>query len=110
MVRAGILVTGWRLATRLSVLFDMPDIKKFDIPEEELCKSGILLLQIVQKWVQITHPVYARNRNLSISLPRPKVMSRKMYMCVADSQVYISVKLTTIPQGQTMAAIPAVVL
>ena len=61
MVRTGILVTGWRLATRLSVLFDMPGInKEFDIPEEELCKRGILLLQLEQKWVQITRPVVCK--------------------------------------------------
>ena len=34
--------------------------------------------------------------------------TRKVYICVGDSQVYISVKLTTIPHGLTAAITPAV--
>ena len=45
-----------------------------------------------------------------MSFPRPNVERRKIYICVGDSQVYISVQFTTIPQGRTLVTMPAVEL
>lgn len=70
--------------------------------------ARLILSRFTRKVCRLHARLYPNYCSSLMSFPWENVLSIKMYICVIDSQVYISVVLMTIPHGLAIAAIPAV--